>query len=66
VGEDFEGVLRGVRERCVLAGKRVGAWVGGERLEGGCEGIGRSGELLVRVGGEVRGLIQADEVRIEE
>jgi BirA family biotin operon repressor/biotin-[acetyl-CoA-carboxylase] ligase len=65
IGGRFDDLLRGLRERCALTGKRVRMSCGGELLRGEMAGIGDGGELLLRDGGGLRKVVQADEVRVE-
>jgi len=60
---DFESLLHGVRQRCVLTGHHVDLQTPSGPLHGYCEGIGTSGELLVRTGQDLQHILQADEVR---
>jgi len=60
---DFECLLNGVRQRCVLAGHQVDLQTPSGPLHGHCEGIGSSGELLVHTGQGLQHILQADEVR---
>jgi len=60
---DFESLLHGVRQRCVLSGHHVDLQTPSGPLHGHCEGIGASGELLVRTGQDLQHILQADEVR---
>ena len=64
IERDFGSVLRGVRERCALTGRRVAFTSLGERREGLVKGIGEGGELLVEISGKTESLVQADEVRV--
>ncbi|MCU0777625.1 MAG: biotin--[acetyl-CoA-carboxylase] ligase [Akkermansiaceae bacterium] len=64
IGSGFDELLDGVRQRCVLTGRRVSlATCHGPRT-GVVEGIAPGGELLLRTDAGVERLIQADEVRI--
>ena len=64
VDAGFHEVIDAVRQRCVLAGGKVAMRTqAGEMLRGDCDGIGPSGELLVRREGELMRVLQADEVR---
>lgn len=60
---DFEAVLTGVRQRCVLSGHEVDLQTPAGPTSGHCEGIGASGELLVRTAAGLLHILQADEVR---
>ncbi len=62
----FEGVLRGVRERCVLTGHRVSLITADKKAHALIKGIGASGELLAEIDGRLEKLFQADEVRLIE
>jgi BirA family transcriptional regulator, biotin operon repressor / biotin---[acetyl-CoA-carboxylase] ligase len=64
IENDFGSVLRGIRERCALTGRRVAYTSLGERREGLVKGIGGGGELLVEILGKTESLVQADEVRV--
>jgi BirA family transcriptional regulator, biotin operon repressor / biotin---[acetyl-CoA-carboxylase] ligase len=64
IGADFENLLDSVRQRCVLTGHRVSLSTSSGPRQGTVEGIAGGGELLLRTGGGVECLIQADEVRI--
>lgn len=60
---DFEDILKRVRQRCVLSGNPVELTCSSGRIHGICEGIGSSGELLVRTPNGLKSILQADEVR---
>ncbi|MFU8893101.1 MAG: biotin--[acetyl-CoA-carboxylase] ligase [Luteolibacter sp.] len=60
---DFETLLNGVRQRCVLTGHQVDLQSPSGPVDGQCEGIGSSGELLVRTDQGLQHILQADEVR---
>lgn len=60
----FEEVIAAVRKRCVLTGNLVELRLQtGEPLRGHCENISPSGELLVRNGGKLMRILQAEDVR---
>jgi BirA family biotin operon repressor/biotin-[acetyl-CoA-carboxylase] ligase len=65
IGDDFDDLLDGVRQRCVLTTHAVSLMTPQGQLHGTVEGIAQSGELLLRTRcGTLVSLIQADEVRI--
>ena len=63
IGDDFEGLIKALGERCVLTGKRISLTTAGGQLSGTMEGISPAGELLLRTATGVERLIKADEVR---
>lgn len=64
IENDFVSLIRAVRLRCVLTGKRVSlATANGPRV-GTVEGIADGGELLLCTENGLERLIQADEVRL--
>ncbi len=64
IGSGFDTLLDGVRQRCVLTGRDVRLSTPLGPRSGRVEGIGPGGELLLRDGGTLEALIQADEVRL--
>ncbi len=64
IGSEFPSVIAGVSERCVLTGHRVSLLTAAGPKAGTVEGIGAGGELLLRGGGGLERLIQADEIRL--
>lgn len=60
---DFETLLGGVRQRCVLTGHLVDLRSPSGPVHGHCDGIGPSGELLVRTTQGLQHILQADDVR---
>jgi BirA family biotin operon repressor/biotin-[acetyl-CoA-carboxylase] ligase len=64
IGSGFDELLDGVRQRCVLTGRRVSLATSHGPRTGVVEGIAPGGELLLRTDAGVERLIQADEVRI--
>lgn len=64
IGSEFDDLLDGVRQRCVLTGHRVSLATSSGPRTGVVEGIAPGGELLLRTEEGVERLIQADEVRI--
>lgn len=64
IGSGFDDLLDGVRQRCVLTGRRVSLIDSKGPRTGVVEGIAPGGELLLRTDSGVERLIQADEVRI--
>jgi BirA family biotin operon repressor/biotin-[acetyl-CoA-carboxylase] ligase len=64
IGSGFDELLDGVRQRCVLTGRRVSLTDSKGPRTGVVEGIAPGGELLLRTDECVERLIQADEVRI--
>jgi BirA family biotin operon repressor/biotin-[acetyl-CoA-carboxylase] ligase len=66
IGSGFDELLEGVRQRCVLTGRRVSLIDSKGPRTGIVEGIAPGGELLLRTDAGVERLIQADEVRILE
>ncbi|MFT3991234.1 MAG: biotin--[acetyl-CoA-carboxylase] ligase [Luteolibacter sp.] len=63
IGADFSEMLTGIRERCALTGHHVTLSTADGPRHGLIEGIGPSGELLLRDEKGVHALIQADEIR---
>jgi BirA family biotin operon repressor/biotin-[acetyl-CoA-carboxylase] ligase len=66
IGCGFDELLDGVRQRCVLTGRRVLLTDSKGLRTGRVEGIAPGGELLLRTEAGVERHIQADEVRILE
>ncbi len=66
VERDFVEILRDLRERCALSGKRVSLTLGDEVHMVLVKGISDHGELLVERHGRVEALLQADQVRVLE
>ncbi len=64
IGIGFDGILKSIRERCALTGRRVSFLSADKRREGVVKGIGTSGELIVEVDGVAESIVQADEVRV--
>ena len=64
IGGRFDELLRNLRERCALTGKRVRMICADRVLTGEMAGIGDGGELLLRDESGVRKIVQADEVRV--
>ena len=64
IGSEFDDLLDGVRQRCVLTGHRVSLATSSGPRTGVVEGIAAGGELLLRTDAGIERLIQADEVRI--
>lgn len=64
IGQEFEELLDGIRERCVLSGNRVSLLTSQGPRTGTVEGLGPGGELLLRGESGIERLIQADEVRL--
>jgi BirA family biotin operon repressor/biotin-[acetyl-CoA-carboxylase] ligase len=64
IGGRFDELLRNLRERCALTGKRVRMTCADRILTGEMAGIGDGGELLLRDESGVRKIVQADEVRV--
>jgi len=64
IGADFESILRGVRQRCVLTDHDVSLLTPNGPLDGRVEGIAPGGELMLRNESGLHRLLQADEVRI--
>lgn len=63
IESEFESFLTGVRQRCVLTECEVDLQTPVGPIHGHCEGIGASGELLVRTETGLHHILQADEVR---
>lgn len=61
--EEFTEVLRAWSERCVLTGKVVTMYVGGQRKTGTVEGLSAGGELLLRGVDGLERILQADVIR---
>lgn len=64
IGQEFDELLDGIRQRCVLSGNQVSLSTSRGPRTGIMEGIGPGGELLVRGENGLERLIQADEVRL--
>lgn len=64
IGAEFDHLLDGVRQRCVLTGHRITLNTSNGLKQGTVEGIARGGELLLRTSTGLESLLQADEVRI--
>lgn len=64
IGPGFDELLDGVRQRCVLTGRRVSLTDSKGPRTGLVEGIAPGGELLLRTDAGIERLIQADEVRM--
>jgi len=64
IGAGFGDLVRGVRERCFLSGKRVRLRSGEEALGGIVREVGERGELVLDTDAGIRRLLQADEVRV--
>lgn len=64
IGPDFEEILTGVRQRCVLTGHPITLTTPTGRLDGTAEGIAPGGELLVRNSAGLHRFLQADEIRL--
>lgn len=60
---DFDTLLTGVRQRCVLTGHPIILQTPSGPVHGDCVGIGPSGELLVRTPQGIKHILQADDVR---
>jgi len=60
---EFANLLNGVRQRCVLNGREIDLQTPAGPASGHCEGIGPSGELLIRNADGLNRILQADEVR---
>ncbi len=63
IGAAFPELLEAVRERCVLTGRTVMLTTSGGPKSGRVEGIGDSGELLLRTAAALERIVQADEIR---
>lgn len=66
IESNFAQVIRGVNERCFLAGKTVELTRNDCRERGFVRSIGSGGELLIEIHGRLERLIQADQVRVCE
>ncbi len=64
IGDEFEELLAGVRQRCVLTGNRVSLITSKGPKSGVIEGIAPGGELLLRTEHGIERLLQADEIRL--
>lgn len=63
IGADFEALIAGVRQRCVLAGREVVLRTSRGEMRGRVVEIGAKGELLLETGEGIVPVIQAEEVR---
>jgi BirA family biotin operon repressor/biotin-[acetyl-CoA-carboxylase] ligase len=63
---DFADILRDLRERCALSGKRVSLTLGNELVMAQVKGISDQGELLIERNGRIEALWQADQIRVVE
>lgn len=61
---DFTDILRDLRERCALTGKRVSLTLGHETHMARVMGISDHGELLIERHGHVEAIWQADQIRV--
>lgn len=66
IGGDFPALLDVVRQRCVLTGNAVRLTTSAGARQGRVEGIGASGELLLRTPAGVEAILQADEIRMAD
>lgn len=64
IGEGFPAVVRQVRERCALSGKRVRLIAAGGIVEGVVMEVATSGELVLETPAGPRRFLQANEVRV--
>lgn len=62
--EDFEGLIDGVRQRCVLSGREVSLRTSRSEMRGRVREVGARGELLLETPEGVIPVIQAEEVRL--
>ena len=53
-------ILSSFRQRCLLTGNEISFQSGGETKTGICEGIGHSGELMVKQGDKVRAITSGE------
>ncbi|MGD7653117.1 MAG: biotin--[acetyl-CoA-carboxylase] ligase [Verrucomicrobiales bacterium] len=64
IGADFNQMLDGVRQRCVLTGNHVTLKTISGNLDGLVEGIAPGGELLLRTRTGLKHIVHADEIRL--
>lgn len=64
IDAEFDDLLAQIRRRCVLTGEHVTLRSASGMRQGTVEGIGDTGELLLRTEQGIQRVIQADEVRI--
>ncbi len=64
IGSDFEELLEGVRQRCVLTGHHVHLRTSRGELTGRVSEIGSKGELMIETPDGIVPVIQAEEVRV--
>jgi len=64
IGNDFNAMLDGVRQRCVLTGHPISLLTAEGYRHGQMEGISPGGELLLRDETGLHALMQADEIRL--
>lgn len=63
-GGSYSQVVKEVRRRCALTGRRIKMIYDGERIEGVMIGLSDEGYLLLECGSERMSIPQADEVRL--
>lgn len=66
IGADFDDMLEGIRERCVLTGHQISLLTATGPRTGLMEGIAPGGELLLRDAHGPHTIMQADEIRLKE
>ena len=64
IQNDPEGVIRDFAKRCILSGTPVRCWIGGAQVEGMCEGISSTGELIVHTSDGVQRCRSGDVTRV--
>ena len=61
---EFPDLLDAWRQRCALTGKWVACLIAEQPAQGLVRGVSEAGELLLEIDGQVRALLQADQIRV--
>jgi len=61
---EFSDLLDAWRQRCALTGKWVACLIAEQSAQGLVRGVSEAGELLLEIDGQVRALLQADQIRV--
>lgn len=61
---DFSELLHAWRQRCALSGKWVTCLIAEQSVQGRVRGLSDAGELMLEIDGQVRTLLQADQIRV--
>ena len=61
---EFSDLLDAWRQRCALTGKWVACLISEQSAQGLVRGVSEAGELLLEIDGQVRALLQADQIRV--